>query len=145
MKNVKLDTGIQSYKITGGGILRFNPSDPNLYARFVEALDQFQAIEDEMVAKARAMEHDDGAGFLRLMAQGDGQMKALLAQIFGRENDFDEILGGVNLLAVASNGRRVAANLFDALLDILERGVERCAQAEAQEAAEQAQARRAAG
>lgn len=134
MEKVKIDTGIQSFKLSTGGVLRFNPSDPNLYTRFENALDKLQQIQDDLVDQVRAMEHDDGAGVLRLMSQADGRMKAVLSQVFGKENDFDELLGGVNLLAVATNGQRVAANLFAALEAILIQGVERCAKEEAKRA-----------
>lgn len=130
MEKLKLDTGVQAYKINGGGILRFNPADPNLYARFLDGLEKIQAIEAELIEQARGIVNDDGAAVLRLMSQADGRMKAVLSQVFGPENDFDEILGGVNLLAVAGNGQRVVTNLFRVLEPILAAGVEQVAQAE---------------
>ena len=30
MKEIKFDTGIKTYQINDSGVLKFNPSDPNL-------------------------------------------------------------------------------------------------------------------
>ena len=64
--------------------------------------------------------------------------------MFGEENDFDALLGGVNLLAVAGNGERVITNLLQALLPVLTEGAKLCAAGQAEQAVEKAQARRAA-
>ena len=61
-------------------------------------------------------------------------------KVFG--NDFDKILGGVNLLAVADNGQRVVTNLMEALQPILTAGAERCATQTADAAVQKAKARR---
>ena len=47
--------------------------------------------------------------------------------MFGGDNDFHKLLGGVNLLAVADNGERVVTNLFAALEPVLVDGAKRCA------------------
>ena len=38
MEKLTFDSGIRSYR-AGAGVLRFNPSDPNLYARFLQVLE----------------------------------------------------------------------------------------------------------
>ena len=43
MQALSIDTGIQEFQINGGGVLRFNPSDPNLYGRFFGVLDEVDA------------------------------------------------------------------------------------------------------
>ena len=123
MKKIKLDTGITAVAL-GSGTLRFHPADPNLYVRFQEAVEKLQAVEAEMVAKAADA---SGETVARLLFDADRQMKELLSWVFGPGNDFDALLDGVNLLAVAANGERVVTNLFAALQEILEAGVERCA------------------
>ena len=55
MKKLVLDTGIQEFKIQGGGVLRFHPGDPNLYARFLEAEEKLSAMEQELTRQARAL------------------------------------------------------------------------------------------
>lgn len=126
MEKLNFDNGVKEYRINGNGILRFNPGDPNLYARFLDALDGIKALEQELMGKAQAMEKADpthsGEAVLRLMQESDRRIKALLTQVFGSENDFEQVLGGVNLLATAGNGQRVIANFLTALQPVLEAG-----------------------
>ena len=138
MKKIKFDTGLQEVVI-GGGVLRFNPQDPNLYARFMEASDKLVAVEQEMVAKGETAKENQVVSLLR---EADRKMKDILNWVFGAGNDFDAILGGVNLLAVASNGQRVVTNLFDALEPVILEGAKACAKARADEAAAKAATRR---
>ena len=84
-----------------------------------------------------------GAAVLRLLAQADREIKDVLTQVFGQENDFDKLLGGVNLLAVAGNGQRVISNLLEALQPIMVAGAESCARQQVDGAVEQARLNRA--
>lgn len=143
MQNIQFDSGVAEYRINGGGVLRFNPGDPNVYARFAEAMDKVKALETELVEKAKGVEGEQGGmALVRLMAEADRQMKQTLGWVFGPGNDFDELLGGVNLLAVAGNGERVVTNLFAALEPILVDGAEKCAREKADAAVAKAKARR---
>lgn len=143
MENISFDSGMQQYRINGGGVLRFNPGDPNLYARFLESADKIREIEQQLTDRAEHMEQpDSGAAAVKLMAQADKEMKEVLRWVFGGENDFDQLLGGINLLAVAGNGERVITNLFAALEPVLVAGAEKCARDLEQAAVEQANARR---
>lgn len=142
MNKITFDSGVQSYKINGCGVLRFNPSDPNVYARFMEAVDRIRLVEEDLLEKSKNQENA-GEKALALLHYADQQMKKTLSWVFGPENDFDQLLGGVNLLAVASNGERVVTNLFAALQPILLAGAESVAQQKAQAAVIKANARRA--
>lgn len=124
MEKIQFDSGIRSYRINGEGILRFHPGDPNLYARFLEAVEKLKAVEEELTRQA---ENAEGADIVKLMTRADEQMKGILNWVFGAENDFHKLLGGVNLLAVAENGERVVTNLFAALEPVLVEGAKRCA------------------
>ena len=127
MEKIQFDSGIQEYDLGTGTPLRFNPGDPNLYARFMEATEKMTEIEKEMAKRAKELsDSDSGQGIVELLQSTDKEMKTLLSWVFGEENDFDRILRGVNLLAVGSNGKRVAANLFEALQPILLQGAESC-------------------
>ncbi len=143
MEQLNFDAGVREWQVNGGGVLRMNPGDPNLYVRFLDALERMEDIERELVEQGRALPGDaqDGRGVLALMAQADRRTKALLAEVFPG-NDFDALLGGVNLLAVASNGERVVTNLMAALQPILTEGAETCAASRAEEAAAAARAQR---
>ena len=131
MKKIKFDTGLEEV-VLGGGVLRFNPRDPNLFARFEAAAGKMQAVEKDMVEKARAAE-SDGLAVMKILQEADKAMKEILSWVFGAGNDFDTILQGVNLLAVASNGQRVVTNLFEALEPVLVAGAKRCADRQAQQ------------
>ena len=141
MEKIQFDSGVKSYKL-GAGVLKFNPGDPNVYARFLEAVDKLKALEQEMVKQAQAVGQDGGA-LVALMQDADRKMKDTLNWVFGSGNDFDAMLGGVNLLAVAQNGERVATNLFTALEPVMVAGAESCAAGKAAQAVEQAKRRRA--
>lgn len=138
MKKIKFDTGLQEVAI-GSGVLRFNPQDPNLYARFMEAADKLVAVEQEMIAKGETVKENQVVGLLR---EADRKMKDILDWVFGTGNDFDAVLGGVNLLAVATNGQRVVTNLFEALEPVILEGAKACAKARSDEAVAKAAARR---
>ena len=140
MEKIQFDSGIKSYKL-GAGVLKFNPGDPNVYARFLEAAQSIRKLEEELVQQAKKME-EDGASVVQLMQQTDGQIKQILNRVFGAGNDFDAMLGGVNLLAVAGNGERVITNLFTALEPVLIAGAESCAAGKAEQAVRKAKQRR---
>lgn len=140
MEKIQFDSGIKEYRINGTGVLRFNPGDPNLYARFMEAAEKLQGLEKELAGQAQG----DGAAIVQLLQTADRKMKQTLSWVFGQENDFDKILGGVNLLAVAGNGERVVTNLFAALQPVLVAGAEACAREKSAEAVAKAKANRAA-
>ena len=88
MEKLSFDTGIREYDVNGNGMLRFNPSDPNVYERFFNAADEIQKIERELIAEASAPGADgtaqqDGAAAIRLAAEADRRVKAQLNAVFG--------------------------------------------------------------
>lgn len=125
MEKIQFDAGQRSYRINGGEILRFNPGDPNLYSRFLEAVEKLKDVEKELTDKAQTAA--ESREIVALMQETDGKMKQILNWVFGQPNDFHKLLGGVNLLAVADNGERVVTNLFAALEPVLVEGAKRCA------------------
>ena len=103
MQNLTIDTGMQEYLINNRAVLRFNPSDPNLYHRFFAAAPKLDALDAELTEQLKALpaEPDDARAErgLTLLTDYDHRIKALLTEIFGGENDFDKVLEGVNLPA----------------------------------------------
>ena len=147
MKQLTIDTGVEEFSVNGRGVLRFNPADPNLYHRFFAVGRELDALDKELQAKTAALPADGAeaaAAGLALLAEYDGRIKALLTQIFGPENDFDTLLGGVNLGGVGTNGKRVVQNLLEGLTPILEAGARRHLEARAETAVAEADAARAA-
>lgn len=141
MEKIIFDAGIKEYQI-GNGVLRFNPADYNLFARFFDANQKLQDVEAEMVEKGQHV--TDGESVVRLMREADDKAKTILNEVFGGHNDFHEILGGVNLMSVADNGERVITNLIHALTPIITQGAEACVQSTVAEAKANREARRAA-
>jgi len=141
MEKIQFDSGVKSYRINGGGVLRFHPGDPNLYSRFMEAVEKFKALEQELAEKT-STEETQGLQILQVMTEADQKMKQLLNWIFGGDNDFHKLMEGVNLLAVADNGQRIITNLLQALEPVLLEGARRCADQQARAAVEKAKARR---
>ena len=131
MKKIQFDTGVREYRINQKGVLRFNPADPNLYNRF-------QQISE----KLDSLTLDEALEPVEQLRSLDRQMKELLSWVFGQENDFDKILGGVSLLAVTPNGKRVMNNLLEALEGILEEGIRDYADSMTRQAVSAAQQRR---
>ena len=147
MEQIIFDSGIKEYQINKGGVLRFNPSDPNVYERFTRAVDKIRAVEQEMAAKAKILEDKQsenyGAEALKIMREADQKMKKILNEIYGGENDFDVLLENVNLMAVATNGERVVVNLLEALKPIMEEGAKVCVSQQVNEAKLNREQRRA--
>lgn len=124
MEKIQFDVGQRSYRINGAGTLRFNPCDPNVYNRFLEAVSKLQAVEKELTLHAQEMQDAD---IVKALSAADEKMKGILNWVFGGDNDFHKLLGGINLLAVAENGERVVTNLFAALEPVMIDGAKRCA------------------
>lgn len=128
MENLDLTLGVEEYKLAGGGVLRFNPTDPNIYASFLDSQRQLEDIHKRFMKQAKAAK--DGAAVLQLLQGADRELKGLLGSIFPG-NDFDAALGGVNLLALCGDGKTVAENLLAALEGILSAGAKKLAGKEA--------------
>lgn len=153
MELLNIDVGLKSYQLVEGGTpLIFNPGDQNVYARYMDAMDEIKAVETEMSAKANAVVAKDdseeemakaGAESLRIMRETDTRMKKILNGVFGGRNNFDEILCGVNLMALTSDGNRVINKVLEALSPIMQDGAKACAETEVVAAKLNREARRA--
>ena len=136
MQKITFDTGIKTYQINDSGVLKFNPSDPNLYKRFKDLRVEIEQIQKDYSERSKTTESGDDA--IDLLAEYDARVKKSLSHVFGEENDFDSILGGANVMAVASNDELVITNFLDAMLPIVEEGVKTYAKMEAQKAVQEA-------
>lgn len=142
MEKIVFDSGVKEYQINDDGVLRFNPTDPNVYNRFFMASEKIKAVEDRLVARGAAV-GEDGQKAIEVLAEADRDTKAILAEVFGEGNDFDKMLGGVNMMAVGDNGERIITNFLHALTPIMQDGAERCMAQDSAAAVEQAKANRA--
>lgn len=150
MRELKFDTGIEVLQVNDGAELRFNPSDPGLYSRFVAAQGKLNALEEQFEAEAREIgsgELDEEAKTRRMLVmldEYDRQAKDVLTDIFGQQNDFDAILSGLSCFAVTASGDSVLANFLLAIAPIIDEGAQRMANADISKAVAEANANRAA-
>ena len=137
MEQLAIDCGTVSFSLPGGQ-LRFNPTDPNLYARFLGMEEALEKLRQQLQIQA---ESADGADrILAVLTETDRQFKALLGGVF--HCDFDRLLAGINLLAMGENGLTVGENLLEQLEPVLTQGAERFVSAQTQAALEKARQRR---
>lgn len=130
MRELNFDNGVQEIPVNGRAVLRLNPNDPNLYLRFKNAVNDIRRMESELDQK-RA-EVTDNLEILELLGVYDQKVKAMLCQVFGQENDFDQIFGGVSVMGVARNGELAITNFFNALVPIFDEAAKTYARAEAE-------------
>lgn len=144
MQKLNFDTGLKEFEC-GGGILRFNPSDPNVYARFVEAGEKLVEIEKKLVDRATDLGKDTAPGrvMLQLMVDADKEAKDMLHWIFGADNDFNAIFHGANIMAVGENGERVITNFLNAIRPVMEKGAKQCAKQQVTAAVDKSKMNRA--
>lgn len=134
MEKLNISVGIKRYQLVeGGAALSFNPSDPNVYARFMELIPKIKLVQEEMSSKAKKVDvnsTDAGEKTLQIMRETDTRMKNILNEIFGKDNNFDDILASVNLMAVTEGGHRVIDNVLEALTPIMNDGAKSCVETE---------------
>ena len=129
MERVVVDDGLLRLEINENGILSFNPSDFNLYERFMNLWRELPEIEKRYISKVESNSIDENdmesiGRELETVKEIDNEVKSRLNAVFGAGNDFDKLLAGVNCMALGSNGERVITNLLDALRPYIEKGVQ---------------------
>lgn len=141
MKKLNFDTGIQEFDVNGTGVLRFNPSDPNVYNRFFEAKTRIEQLAKEYTDKVpeAAGTQLDEQGWpveksFAFMKEIDSKVKAELTAAFGAENDFDAIFNGINLFAGTKSGSMPLTNFLNAVMPIIESGAKTYSETQKNEA-----------
>ena len=150
-KALQFDDGLLRLAINGNGLLTFNPSDFNVYQRFFGLLKELPELEKRYVAQVeQSSGGTSGEDSFQLAGRElarardmDREIKDKLGAVFGPGNDFDALLGGVNVMAVGNNGQRGITNLLNALAPYIEEGAERHRQDAAREARLNRERRRA--
>lgn len=147
MENLVFDDGIIRLNVNGNGILSFNPSDFNLYKRFFAFSGEVLEIEKEYAKAELEEEVKNETEFVQRSiskaAELDVKVKEKLNSVFGLDNDFNKIFGGVNLMSFGSNGERVLTNFLNAITPFIEKGVNKYADDEVAEAKANREQRRA--
>ena len=150
-QKLQFDDGLLRLDVNGNGLLTFNPSDFNVYQRFFQLARELPELEKRYVAEVGISAGEPGGeGSFELAGREldrarelDREVKDRLGAVFGPGNDFDTLLGGVNVMAVGNNGQRVITNLLNALAPYIEEGAERHMRDAAQEARLNREQRRA--
>ena len=132
-QKINFDDGLLRLDINGNGLLTFNPSDFNVFERFFQLAKELPEIEKKYVSEieeaSTGNDPDDTQIFelagreLERAKAIDSDIKRRLGDVFGPGNDFDKLLGGVNVMALGGNGERVITNLLNALAPYIENGV----------------------
>ena len=151
-KTLQFDDGLLRLDVNGNGLLTFNPSDFNVYQRFFGLLKELPELEKRYAAEVELPAGEPGGEESLTLAgreldrarELDREIKDKLGAVFGPGNDFDALLGGVNVMAVGNNGERVITNLLNALAPYIEEGAERHRQDAVQAAKLNREQRRAA-
>lgn len=133
MTKLTFDDGRVRLDINGNGMLVFNPSDFNVYERFYALIDELPQLEKQYAAEVEIPDEDTKdeqsvavalAGRELIRAKEiDALIKSKLSHVFGSENDFDKLLGGVNIMAFGSNGERIITNFLNAIIPYIESGL----------------------
>lgn len=129
MESLTFDTGVKEYEVNGSGTLRFNPTDPNVYARLLKAKDDICLVEAEYVKNLEtARKNQDKRKFSESAAQAlseaDAKVKDILSNVFGQDNDFHKIFDGVSIVALQRDGKtRVLSAFLDAVVPIMKNGM----------------------
>lgn len=126
MENLVFDDGLVELNINNRGVLRFNPSDFNLYSRFYAFCNKMPEIIDGY--KPMTIDTDDGDDIatigqnLSVLETIDAQIKEELSTVFGSGNDISKIFQGVNLMARGGNGEMIITNFLNAITPYIEQG-----------------------
>lgn len=145
------DDGVKRIDVNGNGLLCFNPGDLNVYQRLCSLLRELPDLEEKYKIHVEDPEDDTAPGeavalvgsALDHAREIDAELKRRLSWVFGSTNDFDKLLGGVNLMSPAGNGQRVITNFLAAITPYLEEGIRKHAKDAAAEAVAKAQQERA--
>lgn len=133
MTKLTFDDGRVRLDINGNGTLVFNPSDFNVYERFYALVKELPELEKQYASEVETPDEstqDVKAAAVELVGRElirakeiDGLIKSKLSHAFGAENDFDKLLGGVNIMAFGNNGERIITNFMNAILPYIENGL----------------------
>ena len=110
MEKLVFSTGIEEFSLENGCVLRVNPRDPSVLGRFLELEEKFSNLKPR------------GQTLGEKWADADSRCRQMLAEVFPG-NDFFQLLGPGNCLAMCENGVSVMGNFLVAVEGILERGV----------------------
>lgn len=135
---ISLNTGVRTYEIdngtSNGATLKVNFSDTNLYYRFFEmqkSLEEFEAEFKQKTAEIKdkldenglpindEQKTEQGIKMIEIMHDSDVKIKNKLADVFGTDNDFDDIFAGVNVMSLDEKGNSIISNFLEMITPII--------------------------
>jgi hypothetical protein len=127
MEKLIFGTGLKRYEVNdNGAIFSFNPTDINLYARFLKLRDNILEIGAEIEKKAEELDANEEKNveeFALAMEEADKKAKAMLTECFGKSNDFELIFDGSNIFSATVSGDWLITEFVTAITPIIEKEV----------------------
>lgn len=127
MEKLIFGTGLKRYEVNdNGAIFSFNPTDINLYARFLKMRDEIFKIGADVEKKGDEINPNDESNaesFALMLAAADKRAKQVLTECFGSANDFDHIFDGANIFSPSATGNWLITDFIMAITPIVEKEV----------------------
>lgn len=117
MKEIIFDTGVVEYKINGGHVIRFNPTDSNFAERLYLAFDEL----DKKQEAYRGENISDGKEAFRVNRARDNEMRKTIDGVLG-DGASQAIFANMDVYAM-SDGLPVWANLMLAIIDEMDNSI----------------------
>lgn len=121
MKELNFETGLVEYKINGGTVVRFNPTDSNFVKRLFDAYDLLDSKQDFYKRRVETMA--DKKEVFVFAKEQDEEMRGIIDGLFN-EPVSDALFGGMNTYSLAE-GLPVWCNLMFMLMDEIDTGFAR--------------------
>ena len=125
MEKLIFGTGLKRYEVNdNGAIFSFNPTDINLYARFIKMRDAVLKIGAEVEKKAEEINESEEKSVEALastMEDADRRVKQELTECFGKSNDFELIFDGSNVFSPTLSGNWLITEFITAITPIIEK------------------------
>lgn len=121
MSKLNFDDGIETYNLSNGAKLRINFSDFNLYDRFAKLQKDIDEIQEKHKEEINNLKVEE---LIPLFVELDKEIKEKLQNVFGKENNFDEIFSHQNCFAVNSKNRFIIEEFVEAIRPIIEKAGE---------------------
>ena len=121
------DDGLRTYELPNGKTIRFNPTDPNIYKRCVEAFENAKKLEDELRAQKIDLDTDgkpkqDTA--IEIMQQMDAEIRKLTDYALNAEVS-EAVYGQQSVFALVANGEYLFISFLDCIAKLATQEMER--------------------
>lgn len=116
MQNIKLDTGLQTYRINDACEVSFNPTDSGFVKRLYTAFDELKAKYDAYTAEVEAK--SGSAALFDVIGRLNAETREIIDWLFEKPV-CESVFGAMNVYALA-DGLPVWMILMLAVLDVVD-------------------------